>query len=99
MDENLIPSASTREPKAFYSEKKDDYYRFLAERATGEAKRQAPMIQKVLKTVEASQMQNSDTIVDLVVVTQRRIPTIQTAQRTVEVPKIGSQYRIPQRNR
>ena len=57
MDENLIPSASTGEPKAFYSEKKDDYYRFLAERAIGDAKRQAPMIQKVLKTVEAPQMQ------------------------------------------
>ena len=53
MDENLIPSASSGEPKAFYSEKKDDYYRFLAERATGNAKRQAPMIQKVLQTVEA----------------------------------------------
>ena len=96
MDENLIPSASTGEPKAFYSGKKDDYYRFLAERATGDAKRQAPMIQKVLKTVEAAQIQYSDRILDLLVVTQRRIPTTRTPQRTVEVPKIVSQDRIPQ---
>ena len=41
MDENLIPSASTGEPKAFYFEKKDDYYRFLAECATGDAKSKA----------------------------------------------------------
>ena len=98
MDE-LIPSATTGEPKAFYSEKKDDYHRFLAERATGDAKWQAPMIQKVLKTVEAPQMQYSDRIVDLPVVTQRRIPIIQTAQRTVEVPKIVSQDSIQQQSR
>ena len=96
MDENLIPSASTGEPKAFNSEKKDDYYRFFAERATGDAKRHVPMIQKVLKTVEGPQMQYSDRIDDLLVVTQRRIPTAQTAQRTIEVPKIVSQDRIPQ---
>ena len=41
-------------------------------------------------------MQYSDRIVDLPVVTQRRISTIQTAQRTVEVLKIVSQDRIPQ---
>ena len=41
MDENLIPSACTGEPKAFYFEKKDDYYRFLAECATGDAKSKA----------------------------------------------------------
>ena len=67
IDENLIPSASTGGPKAFYFEKGDDYYRLLAEGATGDAKskgvdvstvsqRQAPMIQKVLKTVEVPQV-------------------------------------------
>ena len=96
MDENLIPSTSTGEPKAFNSEKKDEYYRFCAGRATGDAKRQAQMTQKVLKTV-TPQMQYSDGIVDLPAVTQRRIPTIQTAQRTVEVPNVVSQDRIPQR--
>ena len=85
MDENLIPSASTGEPKGFFSEKKDDYYRFLAERATGVAKRQAPMIQKVLKIVEAPEMQYTDRIVDMPV----------TAQ--CQVPKSVSQDRIPQR--
>ena len=97
MDENLILLASTGEPKVLYYEMNDDDYRFLAERATGDAKRQAPMTQKVLKTVEARQMQYTDRIVDLAVVTQLRIPTIHTAQRTVEVPKIVSQDRIPQR--
>ena len=38
MDENLIPSISTGEPKAFCFEKKDDYYRFLTECTTGNAK-------------------------------------------------------------
>ena len=96
MDENLIPSASTGEPKALYFEKKDDYYRSLAERATGDARskavdvstvsqRQAPMIQKVLKTVEVPQVQYSDGIVDLLVTPQCR------------VSNIVSQDKIPQR--
>ena len=97
MDENLIPSASTGEPKALYFELKDDYYRSLAERATGDARskavdvpmvseRQAPMIQKVLKTVEVPQMQYSHRIVDSLVVTQCRVSTIQLVQKTVEMP-------------
>ena len=105
MDENLFPSASTREPKAFYYEKKGDHYRFLAECATGDAKnkavdvsmvseRQAPMIQKVLKTVEAPQMQYSDRIVDLPVVMQGQVPTIRTVQRTVEVPQVQFHDRV-----
>ena len=57
MDENPIPSADTGEPKVFYSKKKDDCYRFPSERATGDAKRQAQMIQKVLKTAEVPQVQ------------------------------------------
>ena len=99
MDENLIPSASTGEPRAFYSEKKDDYYRSLAERATGDARskavdvpmvseRKAPMIQKVLKTVEVPQMQYSDRIVDSPVVTQCRVSTIQLVHKTVDMPQV-----------
>ena len=61
MDENLIPSTRTGEPKAFYSE-------------------------KVLKTIEAPQMQYSSGTVDPPVETQHRIPTIRTTQRTVDVP-------------
>ena len=66
----------------------DDHYRFLAERATGDAKRQAPMIQKVLKTVEAPEVQYIDKTVDVPVETQCRFSTIQTAQKTEKVPKV-----------
>ena len=41
MDENMIPSASAGEPKVFYYEIKGDYYRSLAECATGDAKSKA----------------------------------------------------------
>ena len=56
-----------------------------------------PITQTVEKTVEFPQMQYTDGIVGVPVVTQCRIPTVQTAQRTVEVPKIVSHDRIPQR--
>ena len=52
------------------------------------SERQAPMIQKVLKTVEGPQVQYSDRIVDLPVVTQCRVPTIQLVQKTVEMPQV-----------
>ena len=38
IDENLIHSACTRESKVFYHKMKDDYYPYLAEFATGDAK-------------------------------------------------------------
>ena len=41
MDEDLIPSASTGEPKVLYYVMKGDYCRFLAERATSDAKSKA----------------------------------------------------------
>ena len=41
MDKNLIPSASTGESKVFYYKMKGDYYRYLAEFATGDAKSKA----------------------------------------------------------
>merc|ERR1712012_78185 len=41
MDKNLIPSASTGESKVFYYKMKGDYYRYLAEFATGDAKSEA----------------------------------------------------------
>ena len=66
MDENLIPSPSIGEKKVFDYKMKGDYYRFLAECATGDpenevaqevvdmstvSQRQVLVIQKVLKTV------------------------------------------------
>ena len=38
MDKNLIPSASWGEPEALCFKMKDDYYRCLAEFATGDAR-------------------------------------------------------------
>ena len=51
-------------------------------------RRQAPMIQEVLKTVEIAQGQYIGKIGDVSVVTERHIPTVQTAQKTEEVPKV-----------
>ena len=41
MDKKLIPSPSTDESKSFYYKMKGDYYRYLAEFATGDAKSKA----------------------------------------------------------
>ena len=41
MDKELIPSLSTDESKVFYYKMKGDYYRYLAEFVTGEAKSEA----------------------------------------------------------
>ena len=41
MDKKLVPSASTNETKVSYYKKKSDYYRYLAEFATGETKSKA----------------------------------------------------------
>ena len=91
MDESLIPSASTGEPKVFYYKTKGDYYRFLAEFATGDPKRkvaqdavdvpvvlqrQALIIQKVLKTVEVPQVQHIGKSSDVSVVVQRQVPIV-----------------------
>ena len=41
MDKKLIPSPGTDESKVFYYKMKGDYYRYLAEFATGKAKSKA----------------------------------------------------------
>ena len=41
MDKNLIPSASTDESKVLHYKMKSDYYRYLAECATDDAKGKA----------------------------------------------------------
>ena len=79
-----------------------NYHRYLAELATGDPKsevaevavdepvvlqEQAPMIQKVLKTVEFPQVQDVDGIVDVPVVAQSQVPIVRTVQTTVEVPQ------------
>ena len=51
-------------------------------------RRQAPMIQMVLKIVEGPQVQYIGKIGDVSVVTKRHVPTVQTAQETEEVPQV-----------
>ena len=56
--------------------------------------RQAPMIQKVLKTVEVPQVQYIGKIGDVPVVRQGQVPTFRTLQRTVEVPQVQFPDRV-----
>lgn len=101
MDENLIPSASTGEPKVFYYKTNGDYYRFLAQFATVDPKskvaqevvdmpvvlqRQVARIQRAQNTVEVPQVQYIGKTVHVPVVKQCQIPTIQAVRETVEVP-------------
>ena len=46
------------------------------------------IVQTVEETVEVPQVQYSDRIVDLLVMTQCRVPTIQPVQKTVEMPQV-----------
>jgi 14-3-3 protein epsilon len=41
LDKHLVPSATTGESKVFYCKMKGDYYRYLAEFATGDARKEA----------------------------------------------------------
>ena len=91
MDTNLNPVANTGEPKVFYNKTNGESYRFLEEPVA--LQRQAPMIQKVLKTIEFPQVQYVDEIVDEPVVMQGQVPTAQTGQRTVDM----SQVQFPDR--
>ena len=91
MDTNLNPAANTGEPKVFYNKTNGDSYRFLEEPVV--LQRQAPMIQKVLKTVEFPQVQYVDEIVDEPVVMQDQVPTTQIVEKIVE----ASQVQFPDR--
>ena len=42
LDKHLIPAASTSESKVFYYKMKGDYYRYLAEFATGDDRKKLP---------------------------------------------------------
>ena len=102
MDENLIPSACTGEPKAFYFEKKDNYYRFLAECATGDAKSKAGDDVCVAraegtreqKTVEVPQVVYIDKAVDVPMMSEKQAPMIQKVLKTVEAPQVQYSVRI-----
>ena len=57
----------------------------------GVVRRQMPMVQTELETVEGQQLQLIDKVIDIRVVAQRQIPMLQTMQNTIEgvAPKNG----------
>ena len=104
-DKNPVPSAIAGESKIVYYMMNDDYYRYLAELATAEAKskaadvpvvlqRQVPVIRKVQKTVGVPQVQCVDEIIDVPVVMQRQILTSQSVQQTVELSQVQLLERV-----
>ena len=73
MDESLILSANTGEPREFFYEMKGDYHRFLVD-VSMVSQRQAPTMQKERKTVEVPQVQYIDEIIKRV----EEIPQVMT---------------------
>ena len=101
MDKNLIPSASTDESKVLYYKMKSDYYRYLAEWATGDAKGKAAE-GACVAYAEATKTSEKDLVaihpVRLAmavssVVAQRQILIDQTVQKTVETPQLQRIHR------
>ena len=92
VDESLTLSASTGELRDLCYEMKGDYCRFLVD--VSMSQRQAPMNQKVLKTVEVLQVQYIGMVNDVSVVRQGQVPTIRTVQRSVEVPQVQFHDRV-----
>ena len=96
MDKNLTPSASTDESKMLYYKMKSDCHRYLAERATGDAKGKTAE-GACVAFAEATKTSEKDLVaihpVRLAmalssVVAQRQIPVDQTVQKTVETPQL-----------
>ena len=97
----LIPSPNTDESGVSYCEIKGDYYRYLAEFATGEAKSKAGE-DACVAYAKATKIAEKDLVVthpvrlamalssldDVSVVAQRQITMDQTVQKTVETPPL-----------
>ena len=96
MDMDLIPLESTGELKVFYNEMKSNFYRYLAECVAGDTKGKVAEdvcvvhaeATKMQKTVEVLQVQYNGKAVDVPVVRQGQVPTVQTLHKTVEVPQV-----------
>ena len=97
MDKNLIPSASTDESKVLYYKMKSDYYRYLAECATGDAKGNAAegacvAHGKATKTSErdlvAIHPVRLGMALNTPVVAQRQKHMVQTVQMPMETPQL-----------
>ena len=107
MDKNLIPSPNTDELKMFYYKMKGDYYRHLAEVATGETKSKASE-DACVAYAEAIKIAEKDMVMahpirlamalssldEVSVVAQRQIPIGQTVQKTVENPQLQRTNRV-----
>ena len=94
MDKELIPSPGTDELKMSYYKMKSDYYRYLAECATDDAKGKATE-DTCAAYAEATKIAEKDLVMNhpvrlamalSSVVAQRQIPIDQTVQKTVETP-------------
>ena len=96
-DKKLIPSASTDESKVLYCKMKSDYYRYLAQCATGDAKGKAAEGACVAHA-EATKTSERDLVaihpvrlgmaLNTPVVAQRQISIDRTVQKTTETPQL-----------
>ena len=97
MDKNLIPSTSTGESKMLYYKMKGDYYRYLAECATGDAKGKTAE-GACVAYAEATKTSEKDLVaihpillgmaLNIPVTAQRQIPIDRTVQKTIETPQL-----------
>ena len=92
MDESLILSACSGEPREFCYEMKGDSYRFLEGITTGDAKSKVAEetmdVSVSQSTVEVPKVRYINKINDVSVVRQDQVPIIRTVQRTVKVPQV-----------
>ena len=99
MDKKLVPSVNTDETKVFYYKMKSDYYRHLAEFATGETKSKAGESACVAYT-EATEIAEKDLavtalIMDVITRLQAEsLPQMQFIDKVVDVA-VAAQRQIP----
>ena len=86
MDKKLVPSPCTDESKAFYYKMKSDYYRYLAEFATGKTRSKAGE-DTCVAYAEATKIAENDLALSSVVA-QRQNHIAQTVQKTMETSQL-----------
>ena len=86
MDKELVPSADTDETKVSYYRMKSDYYRYLAEFATGETRSKADEDARHAYA-EATKIAEKDLALSSVVA-QRQNHMVQTVQKTMEISQL-----------
>ena len=86
MDKKLVPSPCTDESKAFYYKMKSDYYRYLAEFATGKTRSKAGE-DTCVACAEATKIAENDLALSSVVA-QRQNHIAQTVQKTMETSQL-----------